>query len=125
LQLAAPKSYALGMPFTAIATSKECKLWRKQMKSIVPSLILILGIIWLLPACASKETSDEARLNKVDAVQAMAIANEWNWSNREITSYVTPREVVFKFPDKKVKKIPLPEDKMLVAVAPYINSTHT
>ncbi|MEJ2658162.1 MAG: hypothetical protein P8012_13380 [Desulfobacterales bacterium] len=95
------------------------------MKSIGPSLILILGIIWLLPACSSNETSDEARLNKIDAVQAIAIANEWNWSNREITSYVTPREVVFKFPDEKVKKIPLPEDKMLVAVAPYINSTHT
>jgi len=33
---------------------------------------------------------------------------------------------VFKSSDDKViKKIPLPEDKMLVAVAPYINRTHT
>ena len=96
------------------------------MKSIVLSLILFLGVIWFLPACStqSDEKSDEARLNKVDAVQAIAIANEWNWSKKEITSYVTPREVVFKFPDEKVKKIPLPEDKMMVAVAPYINSTH-
>lgn len=96
------------------------------MKSIVLSLILFLGIIWFLPACStqSAEKSDEARLNKVDAVQAIAIANEWNWSKKEITSYVTPREVVFKFPNEQVKKIPLPEDKMMVAVAPYINSTH-
>ncbi len=95
------------------------------MKSIVLSLILILGIIWLLPACSGDEKSDKAKLNNVDAVQAMAIANEWNWSKKEITSFVTPREVVFKFPDDKVIKIPLPEDKMLIAVAPYINSTHT
>ena len=91
------------------------------------SLILFLGIIWLLPACSgqSDEKSARAKLSNVDAVQAIAIANEWNWSKKEITSYVTPREVVFKFPDGKVITIPLPEDKMLVAVAPYINSTHT
>jgi hypothetical protein len=97
------------------------------MKPIVVSLILFLGIIWLLPACSgqSDEKSGKAKLNNVDAVQAMAIANEWNWSRKEITSWVTPREVVFKFPDEKIKKIPLPKDKMLVAVAPYIKSTHT
>ena len=97
------------------------------MKSILLSLILFLGIIWLFPACSSQneEKTAEARLKNVDAVQAVAIANEWNWSRREITSYVTPREVVFKFPDNKVIKIPLPEDKMMVAVAPYINQTHT
>ena len=97
------------------------------MKSTVVSLILFLGIIWLLPACSgqSDEKSGKANLNNVDAVQAVAIANEWNWSRKEITSWVTPREVVFKFPDEKIKKIPLPEDKMLVAVAPYIKSTHT
>ena len=97
------------------------------MKYSVLSLILFFGIIWLFPACSrqSDEKSAEARLDNVDAVQAIAIANEWNWSKKEITSYVTPREVVFKFSDNKVKKIPLPEDKMLVAVAPYINLTHT
>jgi hypothetical protein len=97
------------------------------MKSILLSFILFFGIIWLFPACStqSDEKSAEARLNNVDAVQAVAIANEWNWSKKEITSYVTPREVVFKFSDNTVKKIPLPEDKMLVAVAPYIRQTHT
>jgi hypothetical protein len=96
------------------------------MKSIVLSLILFLGIIWLFPACSnSDEKSVEARLDNVDAVQAIAIANEWNWSKKEITSYATPREVVFKLADHTVKKIPLPEDKMMVAVAPYINRTHT
>jgi hypothetical protein len=54
----------------------------------------------------------------------MAIANEWKWSKKEVKSYVTAREVVFELTKSKVKKIPLPEEKMLVAVAPYINKTH-
>lgn len=97
------------------------------MKSKILSFILFLGISCLFPAYTtqSNDKSDEARLNNVDAVQAIAIANEWNYSKKEITSYVTPREVVFKSSDDKIiKKIPLPEDKMLVAVAPYINRTH-
>ena len=94
------------------------------MKSITLSIILFLGTSWLFSAC-SNENPDAAKLNNIDAVQAVAIANEWNYTKKEITSYVTPREVVFKSSDEKViKKIPLPEDKMLVAVAPYINRTH-
>ena len=94
------------------------------MKSIVLSFILLLGISSLFSACGPQ--GDEKLLNNVDAVQAIAIANEWNYSKKGITSYVTPREVVFKSSnDKVIKKIPLPEDKMLVAVAPYINRTHT
>jgi hypothetical protein len=93
------------------------------MKPIVLSFILFLGISWLFPACTA-QSSDEARLNNVDAIQAMAIANEWNWSKKEIKSFVTPREVVFEFSKDKVKRIPLPSEKMLVAVAPFINRTH-
>jgi hypothetical protein len=95
------------------------------MKSIILSLILFLGTGWLFLAC-SKADPDIARLNNIDAVQAVAIANEWNYSRKDITSYVTPREVVFKSSnDKIIKKISLPKDKMMVAVAPYINTTHT
>jgi hypothetical protein len=93
------------------------------MKSKILSFILILGISMLFSAC-THENSDEARLKNIDAVQAMAIANEWHWSKKEIKSFVTPREVVFEFSKDNVKKIPLPEDKMLVAVAPYVNRTH-
>ncbi len=69
-------------------------------------------------------SSDEARLNDADAFQAMAIANQWKWSRNEIKSHVTPREVVFEFPDGKVKRVALPENSMVVAVAPYITRTH-
>ena len=94
------------------------------MKPKILSLVLILGISMLFPAC-TKENPEKAILKNADAVQAMAIANEWHYSKKEITSFVTPREVVFKSSgDKVIKKISLPEDKMLVAVAPYINRTH-
>jgi hypothetical protein len=55
----------------------------------------------------------------------MAIANDWKWSQPSIKSHVTAKEVVFNFPDGKVKKIPLPKEKMIVAIAPYIQQTHT
>jgi hypothetical protein len=95
------------------------------MKTILVSLFS-LGIILLSPvhAFAGNNGSVEAMLNNADAIQAMAIANEWHWTKKEITSFVTSREVVFKFSKDKVKMIPLPEDKMLVAVAPYIKRTH-
>ena len=91
---------------------------------ILIGLLLGLGLLVSASGCQSHTTSPETMLKNVDAVQAVAIANEWNWSKKQITSYVTPREVVFELSEDKVKKIPLPDDKMLVAVAPYIDRTH-
>ena len=70
------------------------------------------------------EKSSEELLNNVDAFQAMEIANEWKWSNTEIKSSVNSHEIVFKLPNGQIMKIPLPEDQMVVAVAPYISRTH-
>ena len=112
--------------FSAVGRENERKLRSEQMKSILLSFILLLGISSLLTTCTRQDdrTSDEATLNNVDAVQAMAIANQWKWSKEEIKSYVTPHEVVFEFSNGNVKKIPLPEEKVVVAVAPYIERTH-
>jgi len=91
--------------------------------SLVGLLFLLLTpVIYSLQAA---EKPAEAKLERADAVQAMAIANDWRWSQPNIRSYLTPQEVVFKFPDGKVKKIPLPKDKMIVAIAPFIQQTHT
>lgn len=96
------------------------------MKLKIPFLFLTL--ILIIPVMTqplrAEDKSFEARLEKADAVQAMAVANDWKWSQPNIRSYVTPQEVVFKFPDGKEKKIPLPKDKMIVAIAPYIQQTH-
>ena len=96
------------------------------MKFYLSHFIVLLWISLLLPAYAQQGggKSVETILKNADAIQAMAIANQWKWSKKEIKSYVTPREVVFKFSDGKTKKVPLPNDKFLVAVAPYIKWTH-
>jgi len=96
------------------------------MKSIIISLIFLLGLSSPFPVFAlqDNEKSTEDVLKNIDAIQAVAIANQWKWSKKEITSYVNSHEVVFKFPDKKITRIPLPEDKMVVAVAPYVKRTH-
>jgi hypothetical protein len=88
------------------------------------SLSLALSLLIVASGCQPDKNSPEAVLKNVDAFQAMAIANEWKWSKKEIKSYVNTREIVFELPDSKAIKIALPEDKMLVAVAPYINQTH-
>ena len=83
----------------------------------------VLGFILIL-ATGSTLQATETDLDNIDAVEAMAIANQWKWSRKDVKSFVTAREVVFQFADGNVKKIALPEDKMIVAVAPYIQQTH-
>jgi heme/copper-type cytochrome/quinol oxidase subunit 2 len=96
------------------------------MKFVLLTIITFIGIIFLNPAYALQgdKKSVEATLNNIDATQAMAIANQWKWSKKNVKTYVTPREVVFKFSHGTVKRIPLPEEKMVVAIAPYIKRTH-
>jgi len=62
------------------------------MRSVLLSFILLFGISSINPAYArqSDEKSGETFLNNVDAVQAMAIANQWRWFKKDIISYVTP-----------------------------------
>jgi hypothetical protein len=99
----------------------------EKMKRFVFTLILVLGTSQIFSACESekKASSPESLLNNADAHQAMALANQWKWSQEEIKSYVTSSDVVFEFPDGKIKRIPLPADKMVVAIAPYVKKTHT
>jgi hypothetical protein len=87
--------------------------------------ILVIGIL-LMPSFtfADDEILLLQKLENVNAMEAVAIANEWKWSRKDVKTSITAREVVFEFSDKTVKRIPLPQEKMLVAVAPYIRRTH-
>ena len=89
-------------------------------------LILIFATFSAIEADAFQDSKKPADIDfeKIDAIEAMAIANAWKWSQKDVKSSVTAREVIFKFADGTVKKIPLPQEKMLVAVAPYIRRTH-
>ena len=96
------------------------------MKYFVLCLFLILATCSAFQVHASQDRKKPAEtdLEKIDTVEAMAIANQWKWSQKDVKSFVTAREVVFQLSDGKEKKIPLPEEKMLVAVAPYVRRTH-
>jgi hypothetical protein len=92
--------------------------------SVVVVFLVMVSSLFQVSNPKADVSSDAARLNDADAFQAMAIANKWKWSRNEIKSHVTPREVVFEFPDGKAKRVALPENSMVVAVAPYITRTH-
>ena len=96
------------------------------MKYLLVCLIMTFAIFPAFEADAFQDIKKPADIDfeTIDAVEAMAIANDWKWSRKDVKSSVTAREVIFKFSDGKVEKIPLPEEKMLVAVAPYIRRTH-
>jgi hypothetical protein len=88
------------------------------------ALIVMLTLTAVMSGCQPDRHSPEGILKNVDARQAMAIANDWKLTKKEIRSFVTNREVVFELPNDRVKRIPLPADQMVVAIAPYVNSTH-
>ena len=96
------------------------------MKYFALFFIIVFGTgsLYSVHAFQDNEKSADIDLEKIDAVEAMAVANDWKWSRKDVKSSVTAREVIFEFSDGKVKKIALPQDKMLVAVAPYIQRTH-
>lgn len=96
------------------------------MKNLIVYLVLIVGVGLTSQVSAFQDgkKSADIDLETIDAVEAMAIANGWKWSRKDVKSSVTAREVVFEFSDGTVKRVPLPEERMMVAVAPYIQRTH-
>ena len=126
LHLTTKVNYVNVLLITSKAELNGQKIWRRKMRYSMILLVVFWGMSVSLPAYAVKDNEKSAyvSLDNIDAVQAMEIANQWKWTRKEVQSYVTPRGVIFIFPDKRVKGIPLPKDKMVVAVAPYINQTH-
>jgi len=96
------------------------------MKTATSFAIITLWIISLFSPghLQADQKSLMAELENVDAVQAVALANQWRWTNRNIRINADALKIDFKFPDGQVKTVPMPADKMLVAVAPYIRKTH-
>jgi len=75
-------------------------------------------------AVVSKDERLKDQLKGIHARQAMEIAYKWRKENVEVKTFVTPDAVNFQFKDGKTLTVPLPDDEMLVSVAPYINKTH-
>jgi hypothetical protein len=74
---------------------------------------------------AASESALETQLQGLDAHQAIALANRWHWEHQPVRTHVTSQAVVFEFENGVIKRIALPQDQMMVAVAPYIYRTHT
>lgn len=92
---------------------------RYNLLTLIAVLSMVLGA-----GCGPAPDAPESILKNADARQAMALANQWKWSQKEIKSHVDSREVVFERSGDIIKRISLPADRMIVAVAPYINTTH-
>ena len=67
----------------------------------------------------------EKQVKGLDARQALALANRWHGEHQPVKSHVTSKEIVFEFEDGKIKRVRLPKDEMMVAVAPFVDQTHT
>jgi hypothetical protein len=95
-----------------------------MQRQMLIGLLLAIGLVMGVFGCGPDPNSREGMLEHADAKKALALANEWRWTRKDIQSYVDTRDVVFELPGDKTVKIPLPKDSMMVAVAPYINQTH-
>jgi hypothetical protein len=98
------------------------------------ALSLILSVFSLSVAYAGEnptsvnKSNDEQlkeKLTGIDGKTAVAIANKWHTDKMDVVTFVTPDKVNFKFKDGQILSIPLPDDVMMVSIAPYINKTHT
>lgn len=90
-------------------------------------IVIFLFSAWLANTgvtVAGQEASTKSLLKGLNARKALEIANQLRWSNKEVVSYINTREMVFKFPDDRIERIPLPENEVMVALAPYIKNTH-
>ena len=91
---------------------------------IITSLASLALFLMFTTAFSMTESALIKQLEGLNAHQALALANQWHWEKQPVRTHVTSKEIVFQFESGKVKNIALPEDEMMVAVAPFINRTH-
>jgi len=99
-------------------------------KSSYKRLLMIITVVFLAvfltntSAFAMNESALLSQLDGLNAHQALELANKWYWEKQPVRTHITSKEVVFQFESGTVKKIPLPANEMMVAVAPFIDKTH-
>ena len=99
------------------------KISCKRLSMIIPVVALAV-FLTNTPAFSISESALIDQLDGLNAHQALALANQWYWEKQPVKTHITSEEVVFQFESGRVKKIPLPADEMMVAVAPFIDITH-
>ena len=95
------------------------------MKRYTAVALLVAGLVLVWWTFGPKDQDPFASaLAGADAEEAMALANTWKAEGKGVQSYVTPEAVVFRLSESREVKVPLPKDRMVVAVAPYVSFTH-
>jgi len=96
------------------------------MKYLALIAVILIGI---LSACSNPSDpnydNDYNNIKNLGIKEAVALANDWKFSKKEIISFITPKELTITFPDGRKVVTALPDDEMYVAVAPWINYTHS
>ena len=107
------------------------------MKHLIVKIIALSFILPVLSFSIAYSSENPTSINKsnykqlkeklkgIDGKTAMAIANKWHMDKIDVVTFVTPDNVNFKFKDGQTISILLPDDVMMVSIAPYINKTHT
>jgi hypothetical protein len=107
------------------------------MKNLIVKIIALSFILPVLSLSVAYSSENPTSINKnndkqlkeklkgIDGKTAMAIANKWHMDKIDVVTFVTPDKVNFKFKDGETISILLPDDVMMVSIAPYINKTHT
>lgn len=98
----------------------------------IASLILVSGVAFAqhnhdhgaAPASNVQELQLMNELQGKNGRQAMELANSWRKKNIDVVTFVTPVAVHFQFKNGKTVSVPLPDDEMVVSIAPYIHKTH-
>jgi len=98
----------IALSFISLIIFFACSSREEQLQSVSSSKFSILPTV----------------LDNLNAREALALANKWKTSNPEITSFIEPDKLIVQFPGKITVEIPLPEDSMMIALAPYVNKTH-
>jgi len=99
------------------------KTFCERLSMIIP-VIAFSVFLMNTPVFSMNESALIEQLDGLNAHQALALANQWHWEEQPVRTHITSKEIVFQFESGRVKKIPLPADEMMVAVAPFINRTH-
>lgn len=93
------------------------------MRTVTVACFALLAGAW--SGCqAGGDGSLASQIPRLDARQALSLANAWRTSEPDVVSTLTADTVEFVLPGGERISVPLPADQMVVAVAPYVASTH-
>ncbi len=95
--------------------------------SLLPLLILLASknVHWADGQSTGTIEPASYLLEGLDAKEALALANRWQEGKSDVESFVTTEHIQFNFTDGDRVTINLPEDRLVVAIAPYKEKTHS